>query len=175
MENEKQAISKVQKLREDIETVTAQLEKAEAEYDLNRAAELKYGRLPELKKQLEAEERIAEETEQNSTLLRDRVTEGEIARIVARWTGIPVQKLVESEREKLLHLDGILHKRVIGQDEAVEKVCDAILRSRAGIQDPDKPIGSFLFLGPTGVGKPSWPRRWPRPCSTTSGPWSAST
>ena len=152
-ENEKQAISKVQKLREDIETVTAQLEKAEAEYDLNRAAELKYGRLPELKKQLEAEERIAEETEQNSTLLRDRVTEGEIARIVARWTGIPVQKLVESEREKLLHLDGILHKRVIGQDEAVEKVCDAILRSRAGIQDPDKPIGSFLFLGPTGVGK----------------------
>ena len=152
-ENEKQAISKVQKLREDIETVTAQLEKAEAEYDLNRAAELKYGRLPELKKQLEAEERIAEETEQNSTLLRDRVTEGEIARIVARWTGIPVQKLVESEREKLLHLDGILHKRVIGQDEAVEKVCDAILRSRAGIQDPDKPIGSFLFLGPTGVDK----------------------
>ena len=152
-ENEKQAISKVQKLREDIETVTAQLEKAEAEYDLNRAAELKYGRLPELKKQLETEERIAEETEQNSTLLRDRVTEGEIARIVARWTGIPVQKLVESEREKLLHLDGILHKRVIGQDEAVEKVCDAILRSRAGIQDPDKPIGSFLFLGPTGVGK----------------------
>ena len=152
-ENEKQAISKVQKLREDIETVTAQLEKAEAEYDLNRAAELKYGRLPELKKQLEAEERIAEETEQNSTLLRDRVTEGEIARIVARWTGIPVQKLVEREREKLLHLAGILHKRVIGQDEAVEKVCDAILRSRAGIQDPDKPIGSFLFLGPTGVGK----------------------
>ena len=152
-ENEKAAISKVRKLREDIEQVSAQLEKAEAEYDLNKAAELKYGRLPELQRQLQEEERIAEETEQNSTLLRDRVTEGEIARIVARWTGIPVQKLVESEREKLLHLDDILHKRVIGQDDAVEKVCDAILRSRAGIQDPDKPIGSFLFLGPTGVGK----------------------
>ena len=152
-ESEKAAISKVRKLREDIEQVSAQLEKAEAEYDLNKAAELKYGRLPELQRQLQEEERIAEETEQNSTLLRDRVTEGEIARIVARWTGIPVQKLVESEREKLLHLDDILHKRVIGQDDAVEKVCDAILRSRAGIQDPDKPIGSFLFLGPTGVGK----------------------
>ena len=152
-ENEKAAISKVRKLREDIEQVSAQLEKAEAEYDLNKAAELKYGRLPELQRQLQEEERIAEETEQNSTLLRDRVTEGEIARIVARWTGIPVQKLVESEREKLLHLDDILHKRVIGQDDAVEKVCDAILRSRAGIQDPEKPIGSFLFLGPTGVGK----------------------
>ena len=152
-ENEKAAISKVRKLREDIEQVSAQLEKAEAEYYLNKAAELKYGRLPELQRQLQEEERIAEETEQNSTLLRDRVTEGEIARIVARWTGIPVQKLVESEREKLLHLDDILHKRVIGQDDAVEKVCDAILRSRAGIQDPDKPIGSFLFLGPTGVGK----------------------
>ncbi len=152
-ENEKQAISKVQHLREEIEQVTAQLEKAESEYDLNRAAELKYGRLPELRRQLEAEERIAEQTEQNSTLLRDRVTEGEIARIVARWTGIPVQKLVESQREKLLHLDNQLHRRVIGQDEAVQKVCDAILRSRAGIQDPDRPIGSFLFLGPTGVGK----------------------
>ncbi len=152
-ENEKQAIDKVRKLREDIEQVSAQLEKAEAEYDLNRAAELKYGRLPQLQKRLEEEERIAEETEARSTLLRDRVTEGEIARIVARWTGIPVQKLVESEREKLLHLDDLLHKRVIGQDDAVETVCDAILRSRAGIQDPGKPIGSFLFLGPTGVGK----------------------
>ena len=152
-ENEKAAISKVQKLREEIEQVSAQLEKAESEYDLNRAAELKYGRLPELQKQLAAEEKIAEETEQNSTLLRDRVTEGEIARIVARWTGIPVTKLMEGEREKLLRLDEILHKRVVGQDEAVQRVCDAILRSRAGIQDPDKPIGSFLFLGPTGVGK----------------------
>ncbi|MBR6575387.1 MAG: ATP-dependent chaperone ClpB, partial [Clostridia bacterium] len=152
-ENEKSAIEKVRKLREDIEQVSAQLEKAEAEYDLNRAAELKYGRLPELQRQLQEEERLAEEPEKSSTLLRDKVTEGEIARIVARWTGIPVAKLVESEREKLLHLDDILHKRVIGQDEAVERVCDAILRSRAGIQDPGKPIGSFLFLGPTGVGK----------------------
>ena len=152
-ENEKSAIEKVRKLREDIEQVSAQLEKAESEYDLNKAAELKYGRLPELQRQLAEEERVAEEAEKSSTLLRDKVTEGEIARIVARWTGIPVAKLVESEREKLLHLDDILHKRVIGQDDAVEKVCDAILRSRAGIQDPEKPIGSFLFLGPTGVGK----------------------
>ena len=152
-ENEKQAIEKVRKLREELEQVSAQLEKAESEYDLNRAAELKYGRIPELQRQLAEEERIAEEAEKSSTLLRDKVTEGEIARIVARWTGIPVAKLVESEREKLLHLDDILHKRVIGQDDAVEKVCDAILRSRAGIQDPEKPIGSFLFLGPTGVGK----------------------
>ncbi len=152
-ENEKQAIDKVRKLREDIEQVSAQLEKAESEYDLNRAAELKYGRLPELQKQLQQEEKLAEQAEAHSTLLRDKVTEGEIARIVARWTGIPVQKLVESEREKLLHLDDVLHRRVIGQDEAVERVCDAILRSRAGIQDPGKPIGSFLFLGPTGVGK----------------------
>ena len=152
-ENEKSAIDKVRRLREDIERVSAQLEKAEAEYDLNKAAELKYGRLPELQRQLQEEERIAEETEQHSTLLRDRVTEGEIARIVARWTGIPVQKLMEGEREKLLHLDDILHKRVVGQEDAVQSVCDAILRSRAGIQDPDKPIGSFLFLGPTGVGK----------------------
>ena len=152
-ENEKQAIEKVRKLREELEQVSAQLEKAESEYDLNRAAELKYGRIPELQRQLAEEEHIAEEAEKSSTLLRDKVTEGEIARIVARWTGIPVAKLVESEREKLLHLDNILHKRVIGQVEAVERVCDAILRSRAGIQDPEKPIGSFLFLGPTGVGK----------------------
>ena len=152
-ENEKSAIAKVQKLREEIEQVSAQLEKAEAEYDLNRAAELKYGRLPELQRQLAAQEQAAEEAEKTATLLRDRVTEGEIARIIARWTGIPVAKLVESEREKLLHLDEILHRRVVGQDEAVQTVCDAILRSRAGIRDPEKPIGSFLFLGPTGVGK----------------------
>jgi len=151
-DNEKQAIGKVQKLREEIEQVGAQMEKAEAEYDLNRAAELKYGRLPELRKQLAEEEKLAESAQHNS-LLRDRVTENEIARIVARWTGIPVAKLMEGEREKLLHLDDILHRRVIGQDEAVDRVCDAILRSRAGIQDPDQPIGSFLFLGPTGVGK----------------------
>ena len=152
-ENEKSAIEKVRKLREELEQVSAQLEKAESEYDLNRAAELKYGRIPELQRQLAEEERIAEETEKTATLLRDRVTEGEIARIVARWTGIPVTKLVESEREKLLHLDQVLHRRVVGQEDAVQKVCDAILRSRAGIQDPEKPIGSFLFLGPTGVGK----------------------
>ena len=150
-ENEKNAIGKVQKLREEIEQLNAEMEKAEREYDLNRAAEIKYGRLPQLRKELEEEERTAEEGKR--TLLRDRVTEEEIAKIVARWTGIPVSKLMEGEREKLLHLEDILHQRVIGQDEAVTKVTEAILRSRAGIQDPNRPIGSFLFLGPTGVGK----------------------
>ena len=152
-ENEKQAISKVQKLREEIERTNALIEKAQGEYDLNRAAELKYGKLPELKKQLDEEEKIAETAEKNNTLLRDKVTEEEIAKIVSRWTGIPVSKLAEGEREKLMNLENILHKRVIGQDEAVNKVSDAILRSRAGISDPNRPIGSFLFLGPTGVGK----------------------
>ncbi|MCI5802214.1 MAG: ATP-dependent chaperone ClpB [Oscillospiraceae bacterium] len=152
-ENEKDAISKVQKLREEAEQVGAEIEKAQREYDLNRAAELKYGRLPQIQKQLAEEEEAARQAEKNSTLLRDKVTEEEIARIVARWTGIPVAKLMEGEREKLLHLEDILHERVIGQDEAVEKVTEAILRSRAGIQDPNRPIGSFLFLGPTGVGK----------------------
>ena len=152
-EGEKQSIAKVQKLREDIERVSAELEKAESEYDLNKAAELKYGRLPDLRKQLSEQEKLAEKTERSSTLLHDRVTEGEIARIIARWTGIPVQKLMESERAKLLHLDETLHKRVIGQDEAVRSISDAILRSRAGIADEGRPIGSFLFLGPTGVGK----------------------
>ncbi len=153
-ENEKDAISKVVKLREEIEQVNAQIEKAQRDYDLNKAAELKYGRLPSLQKELEEEERIAEAAKNGAdSLLRDKVTEEEIARIVARWTGIPVAKLMEGEREKLLHLDDVLHQRVIGQDEAVEKVTEAILRSRAGIQDPDRPIGSFLFLGPTGVGK----------------------
>ena len=151
-ENEKNAISKVQSLREQIEQTGAAIEKAQREYDLNKAAELKYGRLPELQKQLAAEEKLAAEKKEAS-LLRDRVTEEEIARIVARWTGIPVEKLVEGEREKLLHLADVLHKRVIGQDEAVTKVSEAILRSRAGIANPDRPIGSFLFLGPTGVGK----------------------
>ena len=153
-ENEKQAISIVQKLREEIEQTNSAIQQAENNYDLNRAAELKYGKLPSLKKQLEeAEEREKARDPKEDSLLRDKVTEEEIAKIVARWTGIPVSKLMESEREKLLHLDEILHKRVIGQDEAVQRVCDAILRSRAGIQDPDRPIGSFLFLGPTGVGK----------------------
>ena len=151
-EVEKSSIEKVQKLREEIEQVNAEIERAQREYDLNRAAELQYGRLPELKKQL-AEEEIRAEEGRGPSLLRDRVTEEEIARIVSRWTGIPVTKLVEGEREKLLRLESILHERVIGQDEAVTKVSEAILRSRAGIQDPNRPIGSFLFLGPTGVGK----------------------
>ncbi len=152
-ENEKNAISKVQKLREDIEKANADVARAEREYDLNKAAELKYGRLPELQKQLEEEEKIAEKAKSGNSLLRDKVTDEEIARIICRWTGIPVSKLMEGEREKLLNLDKVLHKRVIGQNEAVEKVSEAILRSRAGIKDPDRPIGSFLFLGPTGVGK----------------------
>ena len=151
-DNEKNAIGKVQKLREDLEAANAQLEKAQREYDLNKAAELQYGKIPELKKALEAEEQIANESKQRS-LLRDKVTEEEIARIVERWTGIPVSRLMEGEREKLLHLEDILHQRVVGQDEAVRLVSESILRSRAGIADPDKPIGSFLFLGPTGVGK----------------------
>ena len=151
-DNEKGAISKVQKLREELEAANAALEKAQREYDLEKAAELQYGRIPELKKALEAEEAVANEGRQRS-LLRDKVTEEEIARIIERWTGIPVARLMEGEREKLLHLEDILHKRVVGQDEAVRLVSEAILRSRAGIADPNKPIGSFLFLGPTGVGK----------------------
>ena len=150
-ENEKESIGKVQKIREEIEKTNGEIERAQSAYDLAKAAELKYGKLPGLQKEL-AEEEARAETQKN-TLLRDRVTEEEIAKIVSRWTGIPVSKLMEGERDKLLGLDGILHRRVIGQDEAVEKVCDAILRSRAGIQDPKRPIGSFLFLGPTGVGK----------------------
>ena len=152
-ENEKNAITKVQKLREDSEQVNADIAKAEREYNLNKAAELKYGRLPSLQKELEEEEVIAEKAKSGDSLLRDKVTDEEIARIICRWTGIPVSKLMEGEREKLLNLEGILHNRVVGQNEAVEKVSEAILRSRAGIQDPDRPIGSFLFLGPTGVGK----------------------
>ena len=151
-ENEKNAIGKVQKLREDLEAANAQLEKAQREYDLEKAAQLQYGTIPDLKKQLEEQEGYAARSKEDN-LLRDKVTEEEIARIVERWTGIPVAKLMEGEREKLLHLEDILHQRVVGQDEAVRLVSEAILRSRAGIADPDKPIGSFLFLGPTGVGK----------------------
>ena len=151
-DNEKNAIGKVQKLREDLEHANADLEKAQREYDLEKAAQLQYGRIPELRKALEEEEQIANEGKARS-LLRDKVTEEEIARIIERWTGIPVARLMEGEREKLLHLEDILHKRVVGQDEAVRLVSEAILRSRAGIADPNKPIGSFLFLGPTGVGK----------------------
>ena len=150
-DNEKNAISKVQKLREEIEKTNALIDQAQRSYDLNKAAELKYGTLPGLVKQLEEEEKLAEESA--NTLLRDKVTEEEIAKIIGRWTGIPVSKLMEGEREKLLRLDEILHKRVIGQDEAVQKVTEAILRSRAGIANPNQPIGSFMFLGPTGVGK----------------------
>ena len=151
-ENEKNAIGKVQKLREELEQANAQLEKTQREYDLEKAAQLQYGTIPGLQKQLQEEEAIAAGRKENQ-LLRDKVTEEEIARIVERWTGIPVAKLMEGEREKLLHLEDILHQRVVGQDEAVRLVSEAILRSRAGIADPNKPIGSFLFLGPTGVGK----------------------
>ena len=152
-ENEKQSIGKVQSLRQEIEKINAEIEMAQNRYDLNKAAELKYGRLPQLQKELEEAEASGEAEEKEDTLLRDKVTEEEISRIVARWTGIPVAKLMEGEREKLLHLEDILHQRVIGQEEAVTKVSDAILRSRAGIRDPKRPIGSFLVLGPTGVGK----------------------
>lgn len=151
-ENEKDAISKVQKLREDIERVNGEIEKAERNYELNKAAELKYGKLPELQKELKKEEEIAAKSKESS-LLRTKVTDEEITKIIAKWTGIPVTKLMESEREKILNLGSILHKRVIGQDEAVDKVTDAIIRSRAGIQDSRRPIGSFMLLGPTGVGK----------------------
>ena len=151
-DNEKQAINKVQKLREEIENINAQIEKAERDYDLNKVAELRYGKLPELQQQLKQEEELIEKSKENG-LLRNKVTEEEITKIISRWTGIPVTKLMEGEREKILNLDKILHKRVIGQDEAVEKVSEAIIRSRAGISDPRRPIGSFMFLGPTGVGK----------------------
>ena len=151
-ENEKNAIGRVQQLRETIEDLNRQIEAAEQRYDLEKAAELKYGRLPEAQKQLAEEERRAQGAKEES-ILRDRVTDEEIARIVERWTGIPVARLVQGEREKLLNLDETLHKRVVGQDEAVQAVTEAIQRSRAGIQDPNRPIGSFLFLGPTGVGK----------------------
>ena len=152
-ENEKSTIEKVQKLREKLEKLNSEIEQAEQNYDLNKAAELKYGKLPALKKQLEEEERIAVDLLKTRSLLRDKVTEKEIAQIIERWTGIPTSKLMEGQQEKILKLPEILHKRVVGQDEAITKVTDSIIRSRAGIQDPNRPIGSFLFLGPTGVGK----------------------
>ncbi len=151
-ENEKNAIGRVQRLREQIEQVKRDLELAQRSYDYDKASQLQFGQLPKLQQELEAEEAVAAEGKRRS-LLRDQVTEEEIARIIERWTGIPVAKLMEGEREKLLHMEDILHRRVIGQDEAVQRVAEAILRSRAGIQDPNRPIGSFLFLGPTGVGK----------------------
>ena len=151
-ENEKNAIERSSKLREELEKANAELEKAQREYDLEKASSLQYGKIPELKKRLEESEKTGVKREESS-LLRDKVTEEEISRIVSRWTGIPVSKLVESEREKLLKLDETLHQRVVGQTQAVTAVADAILRSRAGVADPNRPIGSFLFLGPTGVGK----------------------
>ena len=150
-ENEKNSVSHLSALREEIEQVNRDIATAQQQYDLNKAAELQYGKLPQLQKQLEAEEEKVKN--QDLSLVHESVTEDEIARIISRWTGIPVSKLNESERSKILHLDTVLHKRVVGQDEGVEKVTEAILRSKAGIKDPTKPIGSFLFLGPTGVGK----------------------
>ena len=152
-ENEKSAISKVQKLREDIEQCSKDIERAEREYDLNKLAELKYGRMADLQKQLAEEEEKAEKSKTKNTLLRDKVTEEEIARIICRWTGIPVVQLTEEESERLLKLESILHERIIGQDEAVKAVAKAIRRGRVGLKDPNRPIGSFIFLGPTGVGK----------------------
>ena len=152
-EAEKQAIKRVQALREEIEKIRREIEEAERSYDLNRAAELKHGKLPELERRLAAEEEQLAKRQGEGRLLREEVTEEEVAEIVSRWTGIPVTKLMEGEREKLLKLDEILHQRVIGQDEAVQKVADAVIRARAGIKDPRRPIGSFIFLGPTGVGK----------------------
>ena len=152
-ENEKADINSVQKLREQIEMTNSEIESAERKYDLNKAAELKYGKLPQLQKELEQKEKEAEQNSTKKSLLRDKVTEEEIARIIERWTSIPVSKLMEGEKQKLIHLEDILHERVVGQDEAVTKVSESIMRSRAGIQNPNRPIGSFLFLGPTGVGK----------------------
>jgi len=152
-ENEKKNIARIQKLKEKIDEVNAQIEKAERNYDLNKAAELKYSTLPNLKQVLEQEEKEVEKTQGKNTLLRNKVTEDEIAHVVSKWTGIPVSKLAEAEKEKLLHLEDVLHERVVGQDEAVKKVSEAIIRARAGIANPNRPIGSFLFLGPTGVGK----------------------
>ncbi|EFV21164.1 ATPase [Anaerostipes caccae] len=150
-ENEKSSVERVSKLREEIESVNNEIQIAQRNYDLNKAAELQYGRLPELKKQLEEEEEKVRK--EDRSMVRESVTDEEIAKIISRWTGIPVAKLTESERNKTLHLDEILHKRVVGQDNAVQLVTDSIIRSKAGIKDPSKPIGSFLFLGPTGVGK----------------------
>ena len=151
MDNEKHSVEKLQKLREQIEDVNKQIQKAKQNYDLEKAAQLQYGELPKLQQQLEIEEKSVKESDRS--LVHEAVTDDEIARIISRWTGIPVTRLTEGERAKLLTLEDQLHKRVVGQDEGVKRVTDAILRSKAGIKDPTKPIGSFLFLGPTGVGK----------------------
>ena len=152
-DSEKSAIERVRNVREQIEQVRQQIEVAERDYDLNRAAELRHGRLPNLEEELQTLEEQAEAKPAEGRLLREEVTEDEIAEIVSKWTGIPVTRLVEGERDKLLRLDKVLHRRVVGQDEAVTLVADAVLRARAGIKDPRRPIGSFIFLGPTGVGK----------------------
>jgi ATP-dependent Clp protease ATP-binding subunit ClpB len=165
-EAERKAIHKLQSLREEIEHARREVEDAERHYDLNRAAELRHGRLPELERRLRGEYERLREKQGGTQLLREEVTEDEIAEIVARWTGIPGARLLEGERQKLLRLDETLHERVIGQDEAVRVVADAALRAQAGIKDPRRPIGSFLFLGPTGVGKTEWPEPWRKPCST---------
>jgi ATP-dependent Clp protease ATP-binding subunit ClpB len=152
-EAERQAIRHLQTLREELEQIRREVEDAERRYDLNRAAELRHGRLPELERRLKSEEERLGQKQGEMRLLREEVTEDEIAEVVARWTGIPVARLMEGEREKLLRLDEVLHERVVGQDEAVQLVADAVIRARAGIKDPRRPIGSFIFLGPTGVGK----------------------
>src|SRR5206468_1051269 len=157
-EAERQALRRVQELRQEIEQIRHEAEEAERRYDLNRAAELRHGRLPELERRLQAEEERLASKQGGKRLLREVVTEEEIASIVSRWTGIPVSRLEEGEREKLLRLDSILHERVVGQDEGVQLVADAIIRARSGIKDPRRPIGAFLFLGPAGVGMPELPR-----------------
>ena len=172
-DNEKRSVEHVQKLREQIEQLNREIETAQQNYDLNKAAELQYGRLPQLQKQLEEEEEKVKD--EDLSLVHESVSEDEIAKIVSRWTGIPVAKLNESERSKTLHLADELHKRVIGQDEGVTKVTEAIIRSKAGIKDPSKPIGSFLFLGPTGVGKTELAKLLPRACLMMRTIWSGST
>ena len=162
MDDEKQDVEKLQSLREQIEDLNKQIELAQRNYDLNKAAELQYGKLPQLKKQLEEEE--ARVHGEENSILRERVTDEEIARIVSRWTGIPVAKLTESERNKILHLDDELHKRVIGQEEGVSKVTEAIIRSKAGIQDENRPIGSFLSLALLVLVRQNLPRHWQRIC-----------
>ena len=168
-ENEKSSVEKLSKLREQIEDMNRQIQKAKNDYDLNRAAELQYGELPKLQQMLEAEEKKVKN--EDLSLVHESVTDEEIARIVSRWTGIPVAKLTEGERTKILGLEDELHTRVIGQNEAVTKVSDAIIRSKAGIKDPTKPIGSFLFLGPTGVGKQSLRKRWQKSCLMMRTTW----
>ena len=152
-DSEKQAILRVRGIKKEMDNVRSQMESAERDYDLNKLSELKYGRLPELQKKLQAEEESIAAKGADSQLLKEEVGEEDIAKVVSRWTGIPVTKMLTGEREKLLHLEDVLHERVIGQDEAVKVVSEAILRARAGIKAPERPIGSFIFLGPTGVGK----------------------